>query len=113
MDVALAHLIHLRSPVSGDMVVNGVQQAIDLIRGEVHPRAEIEAHWLKADLALSLALTWVDRRLVDLATLAIEEALSCEGWLRDAGPADAARHEWSVPRAQGSKDVYAALRRRW
>ena len=113
MDVALAHLIHLRSPVSGETVVNGVQQAIDLIRGEVHPRAEIEGHWLKADLALSLALTWADRRLVDLATLAIEEALSREGWLRGAGPADTARHEWSVQRAQGSKDVYAALQRRW
>jgi hypothetical protein len=113
MDVALAHLIHLRSPVGGDTVVNGVQQALDLIRGEVHPRAEIEGHWLKADLALSLALTWADRRLVDLATLAIEEALSREGWLRGVGSADAAHYEWSIPRAQGSKDVYAALRRHW
>ena len=113
MDVALAHLIHLRAPTSGDMVVNGVQQAIDLIRGEVHPRAEIEGHWLKADLALSLALTWADRRLVDLATRAIEEALSREGWLSGPGPADAERHEWSIPRAKGGNDVYAALQRRW
>ena len=111
MDVALAHLIHLRSPTRGETVVNGAQQAIDLIRGEVHPCAEIEGHWLKADLALSLALTCANRRLVDLATRAIEEALSREGWLCGAAPADA--DDWSVPRAKGSKDVYAALQRRW
>jgi hypothetical protein len=113
MDVALAHLIHLRAPTSGDTVVNGVQQAIDLIRWEVHPRAEIEGHWLKADLALSLALTWADRRLIDLATQAIEEALFREGWLSGAAPADAACDEWSIPRAPGSNNVYAALRRHW
>jgi hypothetical protein len=113
MDVALAHLIFLRSPTNGDVVVNGMQQAIDLIREELRPSAEIEGHWLKADLALSLALTWADRRLVDLATQAIEEALSREGWLRGDAPADVAHDEWYAPRAPGANDVYAALQRRW
>jgi hypothetical protein len=113
MDVALARLIPLRSPLSGETVVNGIQQAIDFIREEVHPRLEIEGHWLKADLALSSALTWADRRLVDLATRAIEEALACEGWLRGGAAADASHDEWFIPRARGAHDVYTSLQRRW
>jgi hypothetical protein len=105
MDVALTRLIRLKLPAAGETVVSGIHQAIGLVRRELHPGAENEGHWLKADLALSSALTWADHRLVDLATQAVEEALAYEGWLRDAAPG-----ERSAPETSGARDVYAALR---
>ncbi len=105
MDVALTRLIRLKLPAAGETVVNGIQQAIGLIRQDLYPGAENEGHWLKADLALSSALTWADHRLVDLATQAVEEALAYEGWLRGA-----ASSERPASVTSGARDIYAALR---